>query len=83
MRNVYLLINFGDFVDGKDGKTTPASLAVVTGGDGTTVTKTDGTTFTYKNAFGGYCECGRGVADDSRPDVEGAPQGIMIPMRPT
>ena len=28
--------------------------AVVTGGDGSTVTMDDGTTFTYKNSFGGY-----------------------------
>lgn len=28
---------------------------LITGGDGSTVTKDDGTTFVYKNAFGGYC----------------------------
>lgn len=31
----------------------PASAAVVTGGDGSTITTEDGTTFTYSNAFGG------------------------------
>ena len=38
--------------------TTPTSpqVAVTTGGDGSQVTKEDGTTFTYKNAFGGFCE---------------------------
>lgn len=34
---------------------TTAVRAVVTGGDGSTVTKADGTTFTYNNSFGGYC----------------------------
>lgn len=27
------------------------------GGDGSTVTKADGSTFTYHNSFGGFCEC--------------------------
>ena len=30
-------------------------VAITTGGDGSTVTKEDGTTFTYHNSFGGYC----------------------------
>ena len=30
--------------------------AAVTGGDGSTITKEDGTTFTYHNPFGGYCK---------------------------
>ncbi|KAH8106773.1 glycoside hydrolase [Cristinia sonorae] len=34
--------------------TTPATRAVVTGGDGSKVTMDDGTTFTYTNKFGGY-----------------------------
>ncbi|KAF8969936.1 exo-beta-1,3-glucanase [Flammula alnicola] len=32
----------------------PSSKAAVTGGDGTLITMEDGTTFTYKNQFGGY-----------------------------
>ena len=32
----------------------PQSVAV-TGGDGSTITKEDGSTFTYHNLFGGYC----------------------------
>lgn len=34
----------------------PVQTAVTTGGDGSTVTMEDGTTFTYKNQFGGFCE---------------------------
>ena len=30
--------------------------AIRIGGDGSVVTKDDGTTFTYNNSFGGYCE---------------------------
>ncbi|SRR6266550_744288 len=33
---------------------TPTQVAIVTGGDGSTVTMDDGTTFTYNNKFGGY-----------------------------
>ncbi len=37
--------------------TTGSSQALVQfGGDGSTVTKEDGTTFVYNNSFGGYCE---------------------------
>ena len=32
----------------------PTKVAIVTGGDGSTVTMDDGTTFTYANKFGGY-----------------------------
>ena len=47
----------------RDGKTssaspsatgTPAALVAVTGGDGSTVTTDNGTTFKYSNSFGGY-----------------------------
>ncbi|KAF9567579.1 exo-beta-1,3-glucanase [Agrocybe pediades] len=38
----------------KSGDATPAVRAAVTGGDGSTVTMEDGTTFVYKNPFGGY-----------------------------
>ncbi len=41
--------------DNGNGSGKPQS-AISTGGDGSTVTKDDGTTFTYKNSFGGYCE---------------------------
>lgn len=34
----------------------PHSAAVITGGDGSTVTANDGSTFTYSNSFGGICE---------------------------
>ncbi|GLB35077.1 putative glycoside hydrolase family 5 protein [Lyophyllum shimeji] len=37
---------------GKNGK--PPVVAAVTGGDGSTITMEDGTTFTYRNPFGGY-----------------------------
>ena len=40
---------------GTTGSSNPQTLT--TGGDGSTVTTDDGTTFTYKNPFGGYCEC--------------------------
>ncbi|KAM6500636.1 exo-beta-1,3-glucanase [Amanita muscaria] len=44
--------------DGGSSATTPGSTppknAVITGGDGSTVTMEDGTTFTYNNKFGGY-----------------------------
>lgn len=33
---------------------TPTQVAIVTGGDGSTVTMDDGTAFTYHNKFGGY-----------------------------
>lgn len=39
---------------GSNGSKTQNTVKV--GGDGSTVTKEDGSTFTYKNAFGGYCE---------------------------
>ncbi|TFK78959.1 hypothetical protein K466DRAFT_570524, partial [Polyporus arcularius HHB13444] len=39
--------------DNGNGSGKPQS-AISTGGDGSTVTKDDGTTFTYKNSFGGY-----------------------------
>lgn len=35
---------------------TPSS-AITTGGDGSTIKTEDGSTFTYTNKFGGYCEC--------------------------
>lgn len=36
--------------------TNPESpTGAVTGGDGSTITQSDGTTFTYKNPFGGFC----------------------------
>ena len=31
--------------------------AAVTGGDGSTITLSDGSTFVYENKFGGYCAC--------------------------
>jgi hypothetical protein len=34
----------------------PGSKSVVSGGDGSTVTTPNGTTFTYKNQFGGICK---------------------------
>ena len=34
----------------------PVVAAVQIGQDGSTVTKEDGSTFTYRNSFGGYCE---------------------------
>ena len=34
--------------------TTPSKSALITGGDGSTVTMEDGTTFTYTNPFGGF-----------------------------
>ena len=37
--------------------TTTTKTGITIGGDGSTVTKDDGTTFVYKNPFGGYCEC--------------------------
>jgi glucan 1,3-beta-glucosidase len=36
------------------GTKSPTSQNLITGGDGTTVTMDDGTTFTYHNPFGGY-----------------------------
>ncbi|KAF5373029.1 hypothetical protein D9758_001649 [Tetrapyrgos nigripes] len=38
---------------GSGGGKTSGTLAVVTGGDGSTITKEDGSTFTYSNKFGG------------------------------
>jgi glucan 1,3-beta-glucosidase len=35
----------------------PGSPNVITGGDGSTVNATDGTTFIYHNSFGGFCKC--------------------------
>jgi glucan 1,3-beta-glucosidase len=34
--------------------TTPSKSGLITGGDGSTVTMEDGTTFTYRNPFGGF-----------------------------
>jgi glucan 1,3-beta-glucosidase len=47
----------GSSGDGNGGgsTTSPANLAT-SGGDGSTVTTADGTTFTYRNQFGGFCE---------------------------
>ena len=39
---------------GGGGKT---STLATSGGDGSTVTKADGSTFVYHNQFGGFCEC--------------------------
>jgi glucan 1,3-beta-glucosidase len=36
------------------GTKSPTSQSLITGGDGSTVTMDDGTTFTYHNSFGGY-----------------------------
>jgi glucan 1,3-beta-glucosidase len=36
------------------GTKSPTSQNLITGGDGSTVTMEDGTTFTYHNSFGGY-----------------------------
>lgn len=33
------------------------AVRATTGGDGSTVTMEDGTTFVYHNSFGGFCEC--------------------------
>ncbi|KAI0628401.1 glycoside hydrolase [Trametes polyzona] len=51
--------NAGSQSNGNQGATPtstakPVQTAVTTGGDGSTVTMEDGTTFTYKNQFGGY-----------------------------
>ncbi|KAH9856792.1 glycoside hydrolase [Lenzites betulinus] len=50
----------------------PVQTAVTTGGDGSTVTMEDGTTFVYKNQFGGFCEYSstalRGE-HESEPDI--------------
>lgn len=42
---------------GKTGSTTPQTNLATWGGDGSTVTRDDGTNFTYHNSFGGICEC--------------------------
>lgn len=39
--------------DGDSGSGNPSSRSVITGGDGSTVTMDDGSTFTYSNSFGG------------------------------
>ena len=38
------------------GNTGGGAVRAVTGGDGSTITMEDGTTFTYHNQFGGFCE---------------------------
>ncbi|KAI0653825.1 glycoside hydrolase [Cubamyces menziesii] len=48
--------------------------ALTTGGDGSTVTKDDGTTFTYKNPFGGYW-----VSDPADPFNNGARPNSWTP----
>lgn len=44
---------------GPSGSSTPPSSStnVITGGDGSTIKAADGSTFTYNNKFGGFCEC--------------------------
>lgn len=42
---------------GSTGSGSTPQGAIKTGGDGSTVTKDDGSTFVYHNSFGGYCEC--------------------------
>ena len=42
---------------GSNGSGSTPQGAIKTGGDGSTVTKDDGSTFVYHNSFGGYCEC--------------------------
>ena len=37
-------------------KPTPAAAEAITGGDGSTIKASDGSTFTYSNKFGGVCE---------------------------
>ena len=42
---------------GGGGSTPPGSSNPITGGDGSTITAADGTTFIYHNSFGGFCKC--------------------------
>ena len=43
---------------GSGGSTpSPGSSNIVTGGDGSTIHAADGSTFTYRNPFGGFCKC--------------------------
>lgn len=42
--------------DNHNGSSTGSSPVLTTGGDGSTVTTDDGSTFTYTNKFGGFCE---------------------------
>lgn len=35
----------------------PGNVRLTSGGDGSTVTMKDGSTFTYSNKFGGFCAC--------------------------
>lgn len=45
-------------VDGGSSDTgNDSPTSAITGGDGSVVTTEDGSTFTYANQFGGYCEC--------------------------
>lgn len=46
----------GNTGGGGGGGSTTTNLAT-SGGDGSTVTKADGTTFVYHNSFGGFCKC--------------------------
>ncbi|RPD70874.1 glycoside hydrolase [Lentinus tigrinus ALCF2SS1-7] len=56
-----------------NGSGKPQSV-ITTGGDGSTVTKDDGTTFTYKNSFGGYW-----VYDPADPFNNGARPNSWTP----
>ena len=47
----------GSGQSGSNGSGSTPQGAIKTGGDGSTVTKDDGSTFVYHNPFGGYCEC--------------------------
>ncbi|KAJ7752654.1 glycoside hydrolase family 5 protein [Mycena metata] len=49
-------------------------VAAITGGDGSTVTTANGTTFVYRNAFGGYW-----IADPSNPFASGARPNSWTP----
>ncbi|TBU22967.1 glycoside hydrolase [Dichomitus squalens] len=49
-------------------------VEITTGGDGSTVTKEDGSTFTYHNSFGGYW-----VADSTNPFDNGARANSWTP----
>lgn len=42
--------------DGGSDATVSTTAAFQTGGDGSIVTKSDGTSFVYNNTFGGFCE---------------------------
>ncbi|KAI0362338.1 glycoside hydrolase [Trametes cingulata] len=57
----------GDAAADGDSSGTPSSRVVVSGGDGSTVTMFDGSTFTYSNSFGGTW-----YYDPANPTVSGA-----------